>query len=254
MAVLVVVGASGFLGRYAVARFRSHGWYVLACDIRRPRHQILQEDVDEYFMAHPGSAEFGLWLESRKPDVLINCAGSSNVSASLTDPLQDFQANALLIVHLLEAIRAHLPSCRFLNLSSAAVYGNPVSVPIAEDQPVNPISPYGYHKFQAELFCREYHQIYGLGTASVRIFSAYGAGLRRQVIWDILQKASCGNTIQLQGTGSESRDFIHASDVAAGLECVVQCGDFKGNTFNLASGTGRDHPQPCRTTYCSNGL
>src|SRR5438552_189686 len=79
------------------------------------------------------------------------------------------------------------------------------------------LSPYGYHKRQAELICEEFSRVYALPTAVARIFSAYGPGLRRQVVWDICEKALATGKLELRGTGAESRDFIHAADIARGL-------------------------------------
>jgi UDP-glucose 4-epimerase len=84
----------------------------------------------------------------------------------------------------------------FLLLSSAAVYGNPQTLPVGEDQPVAPLSPYGFHKRQAELLVEEFARIYGLKGAVARIFSAYGPGLRRQVIWDICDRLLAGSDFE----------------------------------------------------------
>jgi len=100
----------------------------------------------------------------------------------------------------------------------------------------SPLSPYGYHKLQGELLCSEFSTIYGLSTASVRIFSAYGPGLRRQVIWDICHKALTGSRILLQGTGKESRDFIHASDIANAIACIALNAAMEGEQYNVANG------------------
>ena len=70
----------------------------------------------------------------------------------------------------------------------------------------------------------------------MRVFSAYGAGLRRQVVWDICAKALANPLLHLRGTGAESRDFIHASDVARALLLLSGSASFSGEVYNLASG------------------
>jgi UDP-glucose 4-epimerase len=102
---------------------------------------------------------------------------------------------------------------------------------------VQPLSPYGYHKRQCELLCEEFARIFGLQTASVRIFSAYGPGLRRQVVWDICHKILISRELKLHGTGRESRDFIHAADVARALGTIVEKAALEGEIYNLASGS-----------------
>jgi UDP-glucose 4-epimerase len=79
--------------------------------------------------------------------------------------------------------------------------------------------------------------VFGLRTASARVFSAYGPGLRRQVMWDIVHKALTQPEIRLQGTGQESRDFIHAQDIARGLESILNHAPLLGEGYNLACGS-----------------
>jgi UDP-glucose 4-epimerase len=128
-----------------------------------------------------------------------------------------------------------LPS-RLIYLSSAAVYGNPEKLPIQETQSFNPISPYGFHKLMSEQLCMEFFKIYNLPTASARIFSAYGPGLRRQVLWDICQKALTQPALKLLGTGEESRDFIHGRDVAKAIYLLAEKAPCQAEVYNLANG------------------
>jgi nucleoside-diphosphate-sugar epimerase len=88
-----------------------------------------------------------------------------------------------------------------------------------------------------ELLAQEYHAIYGIQTGSVRIFSAYGPGLRKQILWDIYQKALKSEKIALFGSGEETRDFIFVEDIARAIQLVLEKGVFNGNTYNLGSGT-----------------
>ncbi len=176
-------------------------------------------------------------VKEHAPQACVHCAGRASVPLSLKDPAADFSGNTALTFELLDTLRKHAPSCRFLFLSSAAVYGNPATLPISETHSTAPLSPYGYHKLQSELLCEEFARIYGVPTASVRIFSAYGPGLRRQVIWDICTKLlNGGGDLKLYGTGRESRDFIHAADVARALMLLAEKAPCEGERYNLASG------------------
>jgi UDP-glucose 4-epimerase len=121
-------------------------------------------------------------------------------------------------------------------LSSAAVYGAPRQQPITEEHPLAPASPYGHHKKLCEAVCAEFTQIFSVRTACLRIFSAYGPGLRRQVVWDICAKAVHESEVVLQGTGTESRDFIHAQDVASAVHLVACTAPMQGEVYNVASG------------------
>lgn len=234
MKTAVVTGAAGFLGRYVTRCFAREGWRVIGLDERPP--QDAEPGVGEYRQIPlPGQGLVDLLCETA-PQVCLHCAGRASVGLSMEDPAADFRANTLLVFEMLEALRRHAPACRFLLLSSAAVYGNPESLPVTERHAVAPLSPYGYHKRQAELLCEEFARLYGLPTVCARIFSAYGPGLRQQVMWDICRKAIATGKLSLRGTGAESRDFIHAADVAEGLRCLAEKAPGQGEIYNLASG------------------
>ena len=175
-------------------------------------------------------------LKKHSPAICIHCAGRSSVAFSLTEPSADFYDATVLNFEILNALRLHAPDCRYLFLSSAAVYGNPKSLPVKETDSPDPVSPYGFHKYQCEQSCLEFSKIYGMSTASLRLFSAYGPGLRRQVLWDICQKIFIHKSLSLQGTGKESRDFIHAIDIARSLKIVAENAPMQGEIYNVGSG------------------
>ncbi len=213
----------------------AQGWQVIGIDNSPPENAPLANLVTYQRMQLPDSA-LGNLLQEAKPTVCIHCAGRASVGLSVSDPMADFQGNTVLTFEILNALRQYAPTCRFLFLSSAAVYGNPVSLPVHESQSTAPLSPYGFHKLQSEQLCLEFAKVYGLPTASLRIFSAYGPGLRRQVVWDLCRKALTMETLTLQGTGKESRDFIHALDIARSLEVVTEKAPMEGEVYNLATG------------------
>jgi UDP-glucose 4-epimerase len=171
-------------------------------------------------------------------DVVINCIGSANVAFSYSDTEQDFESNVGAVRQVLEIlVQRNLNNVRFINLSSAAVYGNPNKLPIKETDQVQPISPYGFHKHMAELLLKEYSHCFGLKTLSLRIFSAYGNGQRKLLLWDLHQKILNSNgEITLFGTGNESRDFIHTEDIYRQLILAINNSNFDGETVNVANG------------------
>jgi UDP-glucose 4-epimerase len=231
---VLVTGAAGFLGRYVARQLSGEGWEVLGIDRVAPPGAPCAGE--KFVPVELPGAGFRDLLRSQQPEALIHCAGSASVPHSMRDPADDYRANTVLTFDLLDALRLDAPRCAFLLLSSAAVYGNPVSLPVRETDALLPLSPYGYHKRQAEELCAEFARIYGLPAASARIFSAYGPGLRRQVVWDICAKALRGGPLRLQGTGGETRDFIHATDVARGLHTILSASPLQGDVYNLSSG------------------
>lgn len=240
---LLITGVAGFIGRYVARLFFENNWHVIGIDNILPENAPLANLSSYHQLKLPNSALNAI-LREKSPDVCVHCAGKASVGLSLSDPYTDFYSNTVLTFEILNSLRLNIPKCRFIFLSSAAVYGNPESLPVKETQTLAPLSPYGFHKLQCEQLCQEFTQIYGLSTASVRIFSAYGAGLRRQVIWDICRKAIdlhkhstlAQNQLKLMGTGKESRDFIHAVDIAYALMIIAESAPMQGESYNLGSG------------------
>lgn len=226
---ILIIGSHGFIGSHCVNHF-SKTEEVWKCDV------ILDYNDKNYLYIEPTECDFNNIFIKQKFDVCINCSGAANVPFSLEKPLNDFQLNAVNVFKILDAIRRFNPVCRFINLSSAAVYGNPASLPIKEEDATQPVSPYGVHKAIAEMICREFYQFWNIRTACIRIFSAYGPGLKKQLLWDISQKAKNNYTIELFGTGEETRDFIYIDDLVQLIERVIRNDLFTGEIINAANG------------------
>lgn len=235
MSTILITGAAGFLGRHIAREFSQTGGKVVGVDVVAAENSGLGPNVEYARLTLPSPA-FGELLQRTQPAALIHCAGRASVANSLTDPAADFRDGTVLTFEVLDALRRVTPRCRFVLLSSAAVYGNPATLPVTEMHACAPLSPYGYHKRQGELLCEEFARLFAIPTAAVRIFSAYGPGLRRQVVWDICRQALTEPELRLRGTGGESRDFIHAADVARALRQIMESAPCTGEIYNLASG------------------
>jgi UDP-glucose 4-epimerase len=232
---VLVTGSTGFIGRYVARQFSEAGWFVQGLGTR-PLENAPRQDLQFYQPLILPSPELPRLIESLHPDICIHCAGRASVDLSVHNPAADFQSGVSLTFQLLDALRIYAPKCRVLFLSSAAVYGNPTELPVSENYEVSPVSPYGFHKSMSEQVCQEFFKLYQLPTAIARIFSAYGPGLRRQVLWDICQKALTQTELKLRGTGQESRDFIHVRDIAQALFLLANRAPFESEVYNLASG------------------
>jgi UDP-glucose 4-epimerase len=232
----LITGINGFLASYAAAEFTAAGYDVIGIHhSNNPSALALKKQYHLHLPSH----EIESVIRTEKPDVVIHAAGTANVGKSVETPYEDFMISVPATANLLDSIRKESPKTLFFFLSSAAVYGNPTVLPISENSPIAPISPYGFHKRMGELLCDEYRQIYGLQTYVLRIFSAYGKGLRRQAVFDLVKNvlnfAMDGKPMSVFGTGNESRDFIHASDIA---RCLVHLTENRptNHIINVASG------------------
>ncbi len=229
--MILIIGSKGFIGSHLLNFFLKSERDVLHADV------ATDYTSNNYLKISDASIDFARLFADFDISFCINASGAASVPESIENPHMDFQLNAINVHHILEAIRRFRPVCKLINLSSAAVYGNPISQPVSENHPTQPISPYGYHKLMSELLCAEYARLFGLRTCSVRIFSAYGEGLTKQLFWDLHRKTTQSGSVILFGTGLEKRDFIHVSDVCRGLELIERQGSFHGDCYNLASGT-----------------
>ncbi|AEH36954.1 NAD-dependent epimerase/dehydratase family protein [Halopiger xanaduensis] len=148
-------------------------------------------------------------------DVIFHQAALISVEKSMHHPELTHDINVTATLKLLK--RAHDESARFVFASSAAVYGQPESVPISEDAPTNPTSPYGVSKLAAEEYVQLYIEEFDLDAVILRYFNVYGPGQLDSdysaVIGVFVEQATTGNEITVEGDGTQTRDFVHVQDI-----------------------------------------
>lgn len=227
---ILIIGSKGFIGSLAYSVFKDKGCTVKGCDV------LSDLSDSDYFQLDAQNPDFDALFKTNGFDVCVNCSGAASVPLSLENPMNDFNLNTLNVFKILNAIKSFQPDCKFVNISSAAVYGNPEVLPIKESAVLKPLSPYGIHKVQAEEICREFWQFYKIPTCSVRIFSAYGNGLKKQIFWDLYNKFNNSSVVELFGTGNETRDFIHVNDVVDAIYLIIKNSPFEGDVINVANG------------------
>ena len=228
---ILIIGSRGFIGHHLFSYFSEKGNEVWGTD-------VVDDYINKerYFLIDASNSDYSSVFQSAEFDLCVNCSGAANVPESLKNPLRDYYLNTVNVFKILEAIRKFQPACKFINLSSAAVYGNPKQMPVKEDARPDPLSPYGFHKLQAEQICKEFYDFYNIRTCSLRIFSVYGPGLKKQLFWDLHNKAKKGDPFSLFGTGNESRDFIYILDLVNAIELVAGLSAFNADVINVANG------------------
>jgi len=228
---ILIIGSKGFVGNNLFIFLKNKNYKVYGADV-----MVDYKVNDTYFLVDATNADFHSIFEKNNFDACINCSGAASVPDSLNNPLRDYTLNTLNVFKILDGIKKYQPECKFINLSSAAVYGNPQQLPIKEDAQPNLVSPYGAHKYQSEQICQEFHDFFNLKTCSARIFSAYGEGLYKQLFWDLYKKTISDEKIVLFGSGHESRDFIYIGDLVRAIELILLKSDFKAEIVNIANG------------------
>lgn len=257
----LVTGAYGTIGRYVASTLAARNWRVIGLG----HGEWSAEDQTAWGLSSWYEGDVSLSnlraLDSR-PILIVHCAGSGVVGASISAPHCDFQRTVASTAAVLEFLRVDCPEAVLVYPSSAAVYGVADRLPMIESSPLHPTSPYGVHKKIAEELVVEHARLFGLNAAVVRLFSIYGEGFRKQLLWDACQRIS-GNESVFFGTGNETRDWLHVSDAAALLIhaaghasslCPVVNGGF-GNSVSVSDVLTelfrlmgrRDNPSFCGT-------
>ncbi len=227
---ILIIGSCGFIGSYCLNHLEAKGYSIFGADIN------YIDPKSGYYILDQNNPDFQKIFQDQLFDVCINASGAASVPFSIEKPMLDFELNTGNIVKILEAIRIHAPNCYFINFSSAAIYGNPEYLPVVESMKPSPMSPYGWHKYYAELICEEYASFFGIKSSNLRIFSAYGPRLKKQFFWDLYNKLKTDEDLVLLGTGNESRDFIFVEDIAKCVELIIENRQHNPQIINVASG------------------
>jgi UDP-glucose 4-epimerase len=227
---VIVIGATGFIGRHCIHYLQQKQYEVSGAD-------IVPVDITPVgFLLDKHNTDFSKIFSENSFDVCINASGAASVPFSLETPQLDFELNTGNVVKILEALRKFNPGCFFINFSSAAIYGNPETLPVTESMTAAPMSPYGWHKHYAEQICKEYALFFNIKVCNLRVFSAYGPGLKKQFFWDLYHKLQKQQEVELFGTGNESRDFIYVDDIVKCVELIIENRDSLPDNINVASG------------------
>jgi len=231
---VLITGAGGFLAGHIAAAFNAAGWRTIGVGRSDPNGQA--KLFEHFELRDVAEIEGNLSLLERfAPAATVHLAAPANVQQSIRDPVADLRGHSVPTAALLESIRVAGIDTRVILISSAAVYGDPETLPVREDAPPAPISPYGFHKLQQEALLDEYVRIHGLRGCKARIFSTYGENLRRLAVWEIARRALAGH-YEVYGSGDETRDYLYAGDAARAICCLAEHAPFEGEAVNVASG------------------
>ncbi len=230
---VLVTGASGFVGGVVAAAFARAGHQTLGLDVRPAAGVPWQSAAVDVF-----SPLLGQHLAQFNPEVVFHGVGSANVGRSFVDPTADRHLNVDSFAALLDTIRAAGVRPRVFLPSSAAVYGNPATIPTPEECPLAPISPYGVHKRMCEDLATGYGTVLGLEVTVLRVFSLVGPTQRRLLVWELFEQLAAGAAeLTLQGSAEASRDYLGAQDFGAAVVALAGV-PAPPPILNVASGRG----------------
>ncbi len=232
---ILITGASGQIGSYVL-------------ELLAKKHEVIGMDLKPYQfnekyrkLVITGDLRSSKFVRNlvKGVDAVIHLAAQVSVERSWMDPVFDAESNIISAVNLLDACVENGVK-KFIYVSSAAVYGNPIYVPVDEKHPTNPLSPYGVSKLAGEYYTKIYSE--KMHVNIVRPFNVYSERMDPKnpysgVIAKFIERARRGLPPIIYGDGKQTRDFIHAEDVARAIEIVLEKGE-SGEVYNI--GTGKE--------------
>ncbi len=255
----LITGGCGFIGRNLIEQLMEEGGHFIrvvdnlkvgtrddlsmVCDWR----ETLPENLGP-----PGAAAHhvelivedilnpSLALDACKGmDIVVHLAANTGVSPSVLDPRMDCEVNVMGTLNYLEAAR-HNHVKRFIFASSGAPVGE-ATPPIHEETAPHPVSPYGASKLAGEGYCSAYFRTFGVETVCLRFGNVYGplSGRKDSVIAAFIKQALAGESVEIRGDGTQTRDFIHVHDLIKAIRLAVSIQGTGGETFQIA--TNREH-------------
>lgn len=238
----VVTGGAGFIGSHMVDLLLARGLAVRVIDnlvggrIDNLGHHKSNPDLDfaerDIRSVQPADSLF------RGCDYVFHFAGIGDIVPSIERPIEYMSANVQGTVHMLEAAR-HAGVRKFVYAASSSCYGL-AATPTSEDHPIAPQYPYALSKYQGEQAVFHWHNVYRLPVNSIRIFNAYGtrsrtSGAYGAVFGVFLRQKLAGKPFTVVGDGTQRRDFLYASDVAAAFLLGAET-EKSGQVWNLGAG------------------
>lgn len=267
MKTVVVTGAAGYIGGQTALAFKDAGYQVIGID-RTPVPEHLADVFADFWQDDFSDTNCLHLIARAEPVAIVHCAGSSLVGPSMTDPSTYYQNNFVNTKKMLDYFVANkIKTTKIVFSSTASVYGEPVMVPVQEEDPMQPINPYGESKLMVEMMLKSYYAAYGLPYVIFRYFNVAGADhqLRHgpvsggtHIITRLLDSIKNNSEFVLNGTsyptpdGTCVRDYIHVEDLASAHVMAAEIDSAVG-VFNLSNNRGYSNKEVIEAIESATG-
>ncbi|MCX4181966.1 NAD-dependent epimerase/dehydratase family protein [Enterobacter sp. HSTU-ASh6] len=229
---IMILGAGGFIGSHLSISFLERGATVHAFGRSLDTLKLGSKNLIKY---ESTNIDNQILQKIDSPDYIYFLIGSASVARSIKAPLEDFEQSIPPLLLVLEKLRTSWKESKLIFVSSAAVYGTSANDRTSIKSSLNPVSPYGLNKKISEEYIHYYCEHYSIDAKIIRPFSVYGPQLKKQLIWDVLNKMQRGEH-HFFGSGDELRDWIYINDFIKILNNYVSEYNSMDNVVNIGSG------------------
>lgn len=240
MTKVLVTGGAGFIGSHVVDLLVNKEFDVIVLDNLSTGKKENLNPGAKFIQADIRDTSISNYFMNNRPEYVIHHAAQMNVRTSMKNPIFDADVNILGTLNLLNASLA-AGTKRFVHISSSAIYGEPVYLPVNEEHPIKPLCHYGISKHTIEHYVEVYHQTEGLKYTVFRYPNVYGprqdpngeAGVIAQLSGKILRD----EPITITGYGEQTRDFVYVRDIAMANYLAITK-EHPSRVYNLGSNRG----------------
>lgn len=238
--IAVVTGGAGFIGSHLARALLEDGYEVRVVDnLSGGRREHIPEGARFFEQDINDTAALASVMAGAT--FVFHLAALPRVQYSIEHPIETNKANVDGTVSALNAAK-DAGVKRFIYAASSSAYGDQAIMPLTEDLPTSPKSPYGLQKYIGELYCRIFSEVYGLPTVCLRYFNVYGPGASAEgayalVIAKFLSQRALGQPMTITGDGTQTRDFTHVRDVVwANILAARSERAGRGEVINIGAG------------------
>lgn len=238
----LVTGGAGFIGSHLTDRLLAEGWAVRVLDdFSSGRERNLEQAASRIELLRGDLRDEALVARAvADVEVVFHQAAVPSVPRSVAEPLRTHAVNVTGTLGLLEAAR-RAGVRRFVFAASSSAYGDTEELPKVESMPAAPLSPYALQKYAGEVYCRLYHDLYGLETVALRYFNIFGPRQDPQseyaaVIPRFVTACLRGEPPIVFGDGEQTRDFTYVADAVAANLLAADAPRAPGAVMNVAGG------------------
>lgn len=240
---ILVTGGAGFIGSHIVDRLSPENKVIVLDNLSTGSMSNLEKSKDRITFIKGDILDKTLLKDLvAKVEFVFHLAANVGNIRSIEDPHFDMEVNVKGTINLLEAcVDSNIK--RLVYSSSAAIFGEAKYLPVDEDHPLNPESPYGVSKLSAEKYCFAFHKVHGVPATALRYFNVYGPRQEStdygNVIPIFLSRIKDGKPLTIFGDGKQTRDFVFVGDVVTANILAAAHPAAVGQIFHISTGKGK---------------